>query len=246
MSEWSSFQWGVMALAALIIGLAKSGLPGLGILAVPLVASVIPAKLSTGLILPMLIAGDVIGVMVYHRHAEWPRLFKLFPWTLVGIMAGWLSMSHLSDAQIRPIIGGIVLIMLGLNLWRQRFADSHSQVPHHRGVAVLIGLLAGFTTMMANAAGPIMGIYLLAMKLPPAAFIGTSAWFFLLVNTAKVPFSAQLGLITLPSLSFNAMMLPLIALGAWLGIRFARRLPRNVFEGLVQLFATIGAIKLFF
>ena len=96
------------------------------------------------------------------------------------------------------------------------------------------------------AAGPIMGIYLLSMKLPPTAFIGTSAWFFLLVNTFKVPFSAQLGLITLPSLTFNAMLLPFIALGAWLGIRFARHIPRKVFEVLVQLFAAIGAIKLFF
>jgi hypothetical protein len=246
MSELTSFQWGIMALAAVIIGLAKSGLPGLGILAVPLVAAVIPAKISTGLILPMLIAGDIIGVMYYHRHAEWPRLFKLFPWTIAGIFAGWLSMGHLTDAQIRPIIGGIVLFMLGLNLWRQRFADPASLVPHHHGVAVLIGLLAGFTTMMANAAGPIMGIYLLSMKLPPTAFIGTSAWFFLLVNTFKVPFSAQLGLITLPSLTFNAMLLPFIALGAWLGIRFARHIPRKVFEVLVQLFAAIGAIKLFF
>jgi len=246
MNELTFSQWIVMALAAVIIGLSKSGLPGLGILAVPIVAVVIPAKLSTGFILPMLIAGDVIGVFYYRRHADWPRLFRLFPWTVIGIIIGWLSMDRLNDAQIRPIIGGIVLAMLALNLWRQRFADPESRIPHHHGVAILIGLLAGFTTMMANAAGPIMGIYLLAMGLPTTAFIGTSAWFFLLVNAFKVPFSAQLGLITLPSLTFNAMLLPFIALGAWMGIKFARRIPRIIFERLVQIFAAIGAIKLFF
>ncbi|MEI6563969.1 MAG: sulfite exporter TauE/SafE family protein [bacterium] len=246
MNELSWFQWAVMALAAVIIGLSKSGLPGLGILAIPMVAAVIPAKTSTGFILPMLIVGDVIGVLYYRRHAEWPRLLRLFPWTVLGIFGGWLSLDRLTDAQIRPIIGGIVLVMLALNLWRQRMADPESRIPHSHWVAAIIGLLAGFTTMMANAAGPVMIIYLLAMRLPPAAFLGTSAWYFLLVNTFKVPFSAQLGLITLTSLTFNAMLVPFIAFGAWVGIRFARHIPRIVFERLVQLFAALGAIKLFF
>jgi len=235
-----------MAVAAMIIGLSKCGLPGLGILAVPIVAAVIPAKSSTGFILPMLIAGDCIGVIYYRRHADWPRLLRLFPWTATGIVIGWLSLEKLTDSQIRPLIGAIVLIMLAINLWRQRFTNPESRIPHHLSVAILIGLLAGFTTMMANAAGPIMVIYLLAMGLPPTLFIGTSAWYFLLVNTFKVPFSAQLGLITLPSLTFNACLLPFIALGAWAGVHFAKRIPRVFFERLVQLFAAIGAIKLFF
>jgi uncharacterized membrane protein YfcA len=109
-----------------------------------------------------------------------------------------------------------------------------------------IGLLAGLLTMLANAAGPIMIIYLLAMSLPPAAFLGTSAWYFLLMNLFKVPFSAQLGLITPASLTFNAILLPCIGAGAWIGIRFARFVPRKVFESLVQILAAIGAIKLFF
>lgn len=246
MLELSLIQWSILALAAVIIGLSKCGLPGMGILAIPIVAAVIPAKISTGFILPMLIAGDVLGVFYYHRHAEWPRLFRLFPWAIIGVIIGWFSMDRLNDAQIRPIIGGIVLVMLVLNLWRQRFADPESTIPHHHGVAIVIGLLAGFTTMMANAAGPIMVIYLLAMRLPPNSFLGTSAWYFLLLNTFKVPFSAQLGLITVSSLTFNAMLLPFIGLGAWLGIRFASRIPRKLFEQLIQIFAAIGAIKLFF
>jgi uncharacterized membrane protein YfcA len=154
-------------------------------------------------------------------------------------------MGKLNDAQIRPLIGGIVLFMLAVNLWRQRYSDPESQLPHHHGVAIMIGLLAGFTTMMANAAGPIMVLYLLAMRLPPSAFLGTSAWYFLLVNTFKVPFSAQLGLITWDSLTFNALLVPFIGLGAWTGIKLASRIPRVTFERLVQIFAALGAIKLF-
>ncbi len=246
MTELSGLQWVVMALAAMIIGLSKSGLPGLGVLAIPIVAAIIPAKTSTGFILPMLIVGDVIGVIYYRRHADWPRLIRLFPWAILGVIAGWLSLDRLNDNEIRPLLGGIVLVMLALNLWRQQATDPDSRIPHQFWVAAIIGLLAGFTTMIANAAGPIMVIYLLAMRLPPAVFLGTSAWYFLLVNTFKLPFSAQLGLITMTSLTFNAMLAPFIALGAWMGIRFARHIPRIVFERLVQILAAISAIKLFF
>jgi uncharacterized membrane protein YfcA len=246
MEVLSAFQWAALAVAAVIVGMAKSGIPGLGILAVPIVASVIPAKTSTGFILPMLVAGDIIGVGYYRRHAEWKHLFRVFPWTVAGVVAGWVSMGFLSNAQIRPLIGSIVLTMLALNCWRQRYADLDNRIPHSWWFAAIIGLLAGFTTMVANAAGPIMIIYLLAMSLPPTTFIGTSAWYFLIINLFKVPFSAQLGLITLKSLAFNAMLLPGIVLGAWVGIRFARRIPRKAFEALVQVLAAIGAVQLFF
>lgn len=246
MPDFTTSQWFLMAAGALIIGLSKSGLPGLGILAVPLFASVIPAKDSTGFILPMLVAGDIIGVAMFRQHAQWKFLWKLFPWTIAGVILGWQALGWLNNAQIRPLIGGIVLVMLGLNFWRQRHPNLKDIIPTGWWFAAIIGLLAGFTTMMANAAGPIMIIYLLAMRLPPAAFIGTSAWFFLLVNSFKIPFSAQLGLVTLASLKFNAILFPIIALGAFIGIRFARRIPRHIFERLVLILAAAGAVKLFF
>ncbi len=246
MTDHTTFQWLLMAVGACLIGLAKAGLPGLGILAIPLFASVVPAKESTGLILPILVIGDIIGVALFRQHAQWKFLWKLFPWTMAGVLVGWQALGWLDNAQIRPLIGGIVLIMLALNLWRQRHQDLKDIIPTGMWFSAVIGLSAGFTTMVANAAGPIMIIYLLAMRLPPAAFIGTSAWFFLLVNSFKIPFSAQLGLITLSSLKFNAILLPFIALGAFIGFRFARRVPRNVFDRLVLILAAAGAIKLLF
>lgn len=246
MPELTLYQWILITVGAGTIGLAKSGIPGLGILAIPLFAAVVPAKESTGLILPMLIMGDLIGVGLFRQHAQWKFLWKLAPWTILGVLAGWQALGWLDNAQIRPLIGGIVLVMLGLNLWRQRHPDLKDIIPTGMWFAAAIGLVAGFTTMVANAAGPIMVIYLLAMRLPPAAFIGTSAWFFLLVNVFKVPFSAQLGLITLSSLMFNALLLPGIALGAYLGFRFAQRVPKHLFDRIVLFLATAGAIKLFF
>ncbi len=246
MGELSAHHWLVMAIAAFIIGLSKCGLPGLGILAIPFVAAVIPAKASTGFILPMLIVGDIIGVAYYRRHAEWRHLFRLFPWAIAGVVAGWASMGRLNDSQLRPLIGSIVLIILALNLWRQRYTSLDNRIPHSHWFAAILGLFAGFTTMVANAAGPIMAIYLLAMDLPTAAFLGTGAWYFLLMNTFKIPFSAQLGLITATSLKVNAMLIPCIAIGAWAGIRFARLIPRRTFEILVQVLAAAGAVKLLF
>ena len=239
-------QWLVLATAALIIGVSKTGLPGIGILAIPLVAFVISAKQSTGLILPMLIAGDIVGVVYYHHHAAWKYLVRLTPWTVSGVVAGSLALGRLDNTQIRPLIGVIVLGMLVLNQWRLRHAGLQEALPGSLWFAAGIGLLGGFTTMVANAAGPIMLMYLLAMRLPKNVFLGTGAWYFLIVNVFKVPFSAHLGLITLESLRFNALLLPCILAGSWSGIRFARRIPEKMFVWLVQLMAAVGAIKLMF
>ncbi len=129
MTDHTTFQWLLMAVGACLIGLAKAGLPGLGILAIPLFASVVPAKESTGLILPILVIGDIIGVALFRQHAQWKFLWKLFPWTMAGVLVGWQALGWLDNAQIRPLIGGIVLIMLALNLWRQRRKRPANPVP---------------------------------------------------------------------------------------------------------------------
>lgn len=243
LTEW---QWVVAAFSAMVVGVSKAGLPGVGTLAIPLFAAIMPAKASTGFILPMLIVGDIIGVSYYHRHADWKRLAGLLPWAVAGILFGWLTMTRIEDSQLRPLIGGIVLALLALNLWRQRRPDFDAIIPHARWLAAVIGLLAGFTTMLANAAGPIFFIYLLAMRLPKHVFIGTSAWYFFLLNLFKVPLSASLGLITAESLRFNLLLVPAIAIGAWIGIRFARAVPERLFEWLVQALAAVAAIRLLF
>ena len=237
--------WAILGFSALLIGLSKSGLPGVAILSIPLVAFVIPARQSTGLLLPMLIVGDIFAVSYYHRHAVWKHLLRLVPFAVLGIVAGYWAMQYLPDRYFGAIIGGIILVMMGLRAWHDR-KGGNVPVPEGWWFPVLMGLVGGVTTMLANAAGPILVIYLLSMRLPKAEFIGTAAWFFLLINCLKVPFSANLGLINPFSLTFNLVLSPLIILGALVGIRVAKRIPEKAFNVMVQLFAIVAALKLIF
>jgi uncharacterized protein len=246
MFDLNSTGWLLVGVCAVLVGVSKTGIPGLGILIVPLMAMAFPAHVrqSTGILLGMLILGDLFAAGYYRRHAEWKHVLRLLGPALIGIIAGWQAMRLVTDAQLRPIIGIIVLGMLAANYWRTRGQGEEPPIPRHWGFAVLMGFVAGVTTMMANAAGPVMIIYLLAMRLPKFAFIGTSAWFFFTVNWLKVPFSASLDLITAASLRLNLMLLPLIALGAVAGILFLRRIPQRIFNSLVQILAAAAAVKL--
>ncbi len=246
-SHFGILQWLVIAVSAFVIGLSKTGLPGGGVLAIPLAAMAIPAKASTGLILPMLIMGDVFAVLYYRRHADWGRLGSLLPWAALGIVAGYFILGFLSDAQLRPVIGVVILAMLLMNRWKaMRSASEAPPAPTNVFFAPSMGTLGGAVTMMANAAGPVVSLYLLAMRLPKAVFVGTAAWFFMIVNLFKVPFSAHLGLINAHSLAMNALMFPLVALGAYCGIRLLKRIPEALFNRLVLILAAIAAIKLLF
>ncbi|MBP7050772.1 MAG: sulfite exporter TauE/SafE family protein [Phycisphaerae bacterium] len=248
MFDLSLTGWVLVGLCAVLTGVSKTGIPGLGILMAPLMAMAFPehTRLSTGILLGMLILGDLFAAGYYRQRAEWKHVVRLLPPAFVGIVAGWKAMDYVSDSQLQPIMGAIVLAMLGLNYWRTRVGGENPPIPHQWWFAALMGFIAGVTTMMANAAGPVMIIYLLAMRLPKIEFIGTSAWFFFAVNWLKVPFSVNLDLITRESVKLDLMMLPLIALGAVAGILFLRRVPQKVFNSLVQVLAAAAAVKLLF
>jgi len=248
MYDLSSTGWFLVVLCAVLTGVSKTGIPGLGILMAPLMTMAFPehTRESTGILLGMLILGDLFAAGYYRRHAEWMYVLRLLPSAFLGIVAGWQAMGFVTDEQLQRIIGIIVLGMLAINYWRTRVRGEHAPIPRQWWFAVLMGFIAGVTTMMANAAGPVMVIYLLAMRLPKFAFIGTSAWFFFAVNWLKVPFSANLDLITGPSLKLDLMMLPLIALGAVAGILFLRKIPQKIFNDTVQVLAAAAAVKLLF
>lgn len=244
MDDISWLGWAVLGVSSFLIGFSKTGLPGVGILSILLIASVIPARASTGLVLPMLIVGDIFAVSYYHRHAVWRHLLVLLPFAVIGVIIGYIGMGHVDDRQLSRIIGSIVLVLLGVNAWWSRRKAGDDAVPSSWWVGAVFGLLAGVTTMMANAAGPIMIIYLLAMRLPRHEFVGTGAWYFLLVNCFKVPFSAHLGLITFASLKFNLMLVPLIICGALAGVALMKHIPEKGFKVVVELLAVAAAIKL--
>ncbi|HVP19003.1 MAG TPA: sulfite exporter TauE/SafE family protein [Spirochaetia bacterium] len=239
-------KWALAGTCALIVGLSKTGIPGLSSLFVPLFAIVLPARISTGAVLPLLIVGDVVAVTWYRRHAVWRHLLRLFPWAVAGIVIGFFALGRISDRQLRPVIGAVVIVMLGVGLWRDFVARGKSEVPSAWWFAALTGVLAGATTMLANAAGPVMMLYLLAMRLPKDEFLGTGAWFFAALNLVKVPFSVALGLITPQSLVFDSVLAPVVLVGTVLGIHAARRLPEKVFTISMQVLTFGSSVMLFF
>jgi uncharacterized membrane protein YfcA len=240
------YGWAIVALCALMIGINKTGIPGFGILFVPLMAMAMPAKQSTGVTLGMLILADVFAVIYYRRRAVWIHIIRLIPATFAGIVAGYFVMGRISDEQLQPTIGIIVLAMLAVNFWRNRKVNAEAAVPTQWWFGAIMGFLAGFTTMLANAAGPVMIVYLLAMRLPKIEFVGTSAWFFFIVNWLKVPFSMNLELISPESIKMNLIVLPIIAAGAILGIFALKKMPQKIFEITIQVLALAAAIKLLF
>jgi len=236
-------QWLVLLACGFLIGFSKTGVPGLGLIVAPLMAWIFPARVSTALVLPALIIADIISVAYYRRHAVWPHLIRLIPWVIIGILAGWRIMAVVNDAQLKTIISVIVFVILGLNtlMWTRL-----GNVPTQWWFAAIMGILAGITTMLANAAGPIMTIYLLAMKLNKHEFIGTGSWYYLLGNIFKVPFSIQLGLLTWSSISCNLVQIPLIALGGLAGVLLLKRIAEKPFRLIVQLLAAAAALRLLF
>ena len=246
MAPHSVTDWLLLAIAAFGIGITKSGFSGVSMVHVILFAFVFGARDSTGVVLPMLIAGDIFAMSVYGKHANWGYVRRMMPPTLVGVVIGWILMFRLPEAYYRSLIGAIIfgLTMLQIiRLWKEKWL---ADVPHATWFAWSMGTLVGLTTMLANAAGPVFGLYLLATRLPKMEFVGTAAWFFLLLNIVKVPFSLSLGLIRLDTLALNAMLTPLIALGLWVGTLIIRRIPQRLFDSLILVLTGAASIKLLF
>lgn len=246
MIELDGGGWAIAIFCALLVGVSKSGVPGFGIMVVPLMAMVLPAKQSVGVLLGMLVIGDMFAAAYHHKHANWGHIVRLLPAAFAGIVAGYFLMKVVSNEQLKPIIGSVVLVMLAISYWRNMKSDLDSKIPTGVWFAVGMGFFAGVTSMMANAAGPISIIYLLAMRLDKIEFVGTSAWFFFIVNWLKVPFNMSLESMTVDSIKFNLMLLPAIAVGAIVGILVLRKLPQKVFVNVIQVLAAASAVKLIF
>ncbi len=239
------WQWLLAIVGAIFIGLSKTGIPGVGIFPVALFALVYPTTASVGLVLPLLICADIVAVKTYHRHAQWKYLWRLFPWAATGIIIGFGAMKILESSTLIRIIGATFLLMVALHLWRKKFLKD-DEIPSGPVFSGAMGLSAGFATMVANAAGPVMTIYLLAMQLPKLEFIGTGAWYFFVLNTFKVPFQAQQGNITARSLFIDGVLVPFVIGGAVWGKKLLPKINQSLFECLSLFFAVVVGIKLLF
>jgi uncharacterized membrane protein YfcA len=239
----SALGWAAVVLALLLVGFSKTAVAGVGTIAVAVLAIVLPAKESTGALLPLLLVGDCVAVATYRQHADWGRILRLLPWVAVGIVVGAVAVGTVDDRQMRILIGGVLLFLLVAHLLTAR-TEVVRALTKHPVVVGPVGALAGSTTMIANAGGPVMALYLLAARKPVLEFLGTSAWFFFLVNLAKVPFSVGLGLITPASLLFDALLVPAVLAGALVGRLILRRLDRAWFERVTLVLTAVAAVRL--
>ncbi|GAB2562673.1 sulfite exporter TauE/SafE family protein [Gracilibacillus alcaliphilus] len=247
MFDLSVLEWVIVIFAAVLIGFSKAGVSSMGILVVTIFMLLFPARESVGILLPLLIVGDLFAVIFYRRSAVWRYLLTLIPWVLIGIIIGYFMLHVVSSEQLKPIIGVLVLTLIILHLGREKLGERFVEMlPESKAFTYIMGILAGFATMIGNAAGGVMSIYLLVKGLPKKEFVGTGAWFFLSVNLIKLPFYFSLGIITTESLRFNALFIPVIIIGACIGVKIVQIIPQKVFQTLVLLFAAIGAIRLLF
>jgi uncharacterized membrane protein YfcA len=243
-----TWQWLAAAGGAFLIGLSKTGIVGIGIFSVGLFALVFPARESVGVVLPILVTADIVAVAVYRRHAIWSHLWRLFPWAALGIVLGYLAMGRIDDRQVARLIGAILMVISIWQIWRRRTA-AHSitepaRVPESRWFVASVGIAAGFATMVANAAGPIMILYLLAMRLPKMEFLGTGAWYFLILNVFKIPFSWDLGIVNPASFGLDLTLAPFAIGGALFGRRLLQHINQALFENLALLFTGAAAVRL--
>lgn len=242
--DFSLLQWILFAVCAMFVGMSKVGVPGVSMLVVPTLAIIFGGKASTGILLPMLMMADIFGVSYYHRHAEWKYLWKLLPWAFVGVgIALWVG-EVVNDIWFKNIIAILVFLCIGLMLWRDR-RSSNQMFPDTWWFAALMGVLGGFATMIGNVAGPIFAIYLLAMHLPKNVFIGTGAWFFLIINFSKFPLHIFVWkTINWQTLSLDVILLPAIALGAFLGIQLVKRISDKLYRTAVIIVTALSAFLL--
>lgn len=248
-------QWLCVAGAALLVGVSKTGVPGIGILVVPILGWAFGGRLGSGVMLPLLIMGDIFAVAWYRRHAQWDKLVILLPWVVVGMAFGtaalWITgnAEHSKDAAkdiTDVVIGSLVLVMLIIHLLRNKLGEK--MTPTSPAGVATTGVAAGFATTVSNAAGPVMQMYMTAQKLPKQQFMGTIAWYFLIINCSKFPIYWAMSslipskpMVTTESLWLNLAAFPVVLVGVYIGKWILPRISQRSFESIVILLTALGA-----
>ena len=231
--------------SALLIGIAKSGLKGLGLLIVTFMALAYGSKTSTGIVLPLLLLGDILAVYYYNRHAQWNHLKSLIPGMIIGVLIRVSIGRDIDEVLFNKMMSVIILLSLVIMIWSER--KKNIQVDKYRFFAPFTGVIAGFTTMIGNLAGPFVNIYFLITRIPKNQFIGTAAWLYLVINIVKTPFHIfSWGTITKSSLLIDLYLAPMIFLGFFIGVRIVKVINEKLFRQLVFIATAIGAILIFF
>ncbi|MDT7828780.1 sulfite exporter TauE/SafE family protein [Pricia sp. S334] len=233
--------WLFASTAAFVVGLSKAGIKGISIVNVTLMALAFEAKASTGLVVPLLIVGDIIAVVYYHRHANWWYIVRFLPWMIVGILVGVYAGNDLDEDVFKIYMAIIILVSVGMMYWWDR--RKSVSVPTHWAFAGLVGSLAGITTMIGNLGGPFSNLYFLAMRVQKNEFIGTAAWLFLIINLIKLPFHIFVWeTVTADTLLFNLKLVPGILLGMLVGVRLIKIIKDDFYRKMILVLTALGAV----
>ncbi|WKY45063.1 sulfite exporter TauE/SafE family protein [Eubacteriaceae bacterium ES2] len=244
--ELAPNQWFWVILAALLIGVSKTGISGMLTLVIPILAAVFGGKASTGIILPMLIVGDIFALFYYKHNAKREDILKLLPWTFIGLIIGLIIGGYINDEQFKNLIALSVLLCLFLLIYFEKKGDEIS-IPDKTWLYASAGILSGFTSMIGNAAGPIFSVYLLAKGVNKANYLGITAWFFFIVNVTKLPMQVFIWHnIRVQTFVLTGMMIPFIGIGAIIGAFIVKRINEKAFRYLIIVMTAVIAVKLFF
>jgi uncharacterized membrane protein YfcA len=231
-------------LAAFCIGVAKAGFSGVSIVSVLLFAEVYGARVSTGLALPLLIVADVLVYPAFRRYGSWRPVWGLLAPMVVGLLGGWWLLGRIDDAVARPVIGIVTLVMVAVQAGRRLCPGWFELLTDSRMFGGAAGAAGGFATMLANAAGPVIQLFLMSRRFNKLEMVGIGARLFLLVNLLKVPLSAGLCLITPLTLVENLKLLPAVVAGILGGKALLHRVPQRWFDRLVIGFAVVAGVRL--
>ncbi len=240
----SSLQWAAIVLAAFILGFSKSGIKGIGIIIILILAFVFGEKASTGILLPMLISADILAVSYYNRHTKWKFIKKLIPAMALGVLVGVWVGDVISELVFKRIMAIIIIGSIVIMLY---FENRKTSIPHTKWFSNTAGFLAGFTTMIGNLAGPIANIYFLAVRLPKNEFIGTAAWLFFIINVFKLPFHIFVWeTVSIKSLALNMVLVPAIVAGFFLGAGLVKHISNVNYRRFIIAVTAIGGLLMFF
>ncbi|MDR0601604.1 MAG: sulfite exporter TauE/SafE family protein [Treponema sp.] len=245
---FSPWQWAAVVFAGFCIGLSKTGMSGITTVIIPVMALIFGAKESTGVILPMLCFGDVLAVLWYRRSADWKHIVRLLPWAVAGFAVALAVDRFVPERLFKILIALCIIGGLVVMLWNdlRTRGGAAGSAPASWWFAAVFGILGGFSTMIGNAAGPIMSVFLLSMRLPKKSFVGTGAWFYLLVNVLKLPIQHFVWHnITLGGLVLDAMMVPVIIIGAVMGVFLVKMISEKHYRILIYALTVLSAALLF-
>lgn len=222
-------------LAVIVVGMAKGGFSGLGVLATPLLALSLPAPVAAAVLMPVLLAQDVVSVWSFRK--SWDRWIVawMLPGALAGVVLGTVLAAVVPEERLLLVLGAITLGFGLYRLWLERGGRVVAPSDSPGWVGLLFGVSAGFTSQIAHAGGPPFQMWVTPRRLPHETFVGTSSVVFAVINWMKVPSYLALGSLNAQTLTAGALLLPLAIVSTLVAVRVIRRLDSARFYTIIYL-----------